>query len=164
MSIATHVITVEINNQQSGLVVDAERLKAAVRLVLEREQIQAAIVSLAVVDDATIHELNRHYLQHDYPTDVLSFLLEREEDDLEGEVIVSADTAIRAAAEIGWPADNELLLYVIHGTLHLVGFDDHTDHDCQAMRERETATLRQLEIVLPPTPLDTNSPPAESRP
>ena len=56
-------------------------------------------LSIAVVDDSTIHELNRQYLDHDYPTDVLSFVLEREAERLEGEIIVSLDTAARAAAD-----------------------------------------------------------------
>jgi probable rRNA maturation factor len=113
-----------------------------VRHVLEAEGWQDAEVSLAVVDDPTIHELNRRYLGHDYPTDVLSFLLS---DDgarrLEGEVVVSADTAARSAEQFGWTAGDELLLYVIHGTLHLAGYDDQSPDDLARMRDRERTHL-----------------------
>ena len=83
-----------------------------------------ARISVAVVDDATIAVLNRQFLRHEGPTDVLSFLLEQDEDGLEGEVVVSAETARRTAPRFGWSEGEELLLYVIHGTLHLAGYDD----------------------------------------
>ena len=108
-----------------------------------------AIVSIAVVDDPTIHELNRQYLQHDYPTDVLSFPLEQTDDRLEGEVVVSADTAAQQAEEVGWPAADELLLYVIHGTLHLVGHRDKEADDVVAMRRAERHYLKQAGITVP---------------
>jgi probable rRNA maturation factor len=130
--------------------IDAGRLREAVLRVLQGEGIQHATVSLAVVDDATMLPLNRRYLHHDYATDVLSFLLEREETALEGEVIISAETAIRQAPQFGWAADQELLLYAVHGTLHLVGYDDQADNQRPAMREREAAYLAQLGVRRPP--------------
>ena len=63
------------------------------RAILADAGISTGMVSVAVVDDPAIHRLNREFLQHDYPTDVLSFLLERDGEHLEGEVIVSSDTA-----------------------------------------------------------------------
>ena len=62
-----------------------------------------------------IHELNRRYLNHDWPTDVLSFTLDDDDDGLAGEIIVSADTATVAAERYGWKMADEILLYVIHG-------------------------------------------------
>ena len=56
---------------------------------------------------------------------------------LEGEVVVSTETAEAAAPNYEWTPNDELLLYVIHGILHLVGYDDHAPDDCSAMRERE---------------------------
>jgi probable rRNA maturation factor len=130
-------IQVEINNEQSTLAVDEPRFTRAVTAILAGEGIAAGTVSLAVVDDPTIHDLNRRFLAHDYPTDVLSFVLESEAGYLEGEVIVSADTAAASAARFGWHAADELLLYVIHGTLHLVGYDDLEPELLTKMRERE---------------------------
>ena len=96
------------------------------RAVLSAAGLKEAEVSLAIVDDRTIQQLNRQYLDHDEPTDVLSFLLEREVGRLEGEIVVSRDTAASSAPAYGWTPADELLLYVIHGALHLVGFDDTT--------------------------------------
>ena len=58
---------------------------------------------------------------HDYPTDVISFVLEREDEHLEGEIIVGVDTAMELAKDSQWNWEFEFLLYVIHGCLHLVG-------------------------------------------
>ena len=108
-----------------------------------------AAISIAVVDDPTIHELNHKYLDHDWPTDVLSFVLQEDERHLEGEIIISADTAEAAAAEFGWPAAAEQLLYVIHGTLHLVGYRDKTPSEIQAMRAAEAKYLRKFGLEPP---------------
>lgn len=134
-------IEVEIANEQVRLPVDEARMAAAARNVLSGEGISSGTISLAVVDDPRIHELNRSYLNHDCPTDVLSFVLEQTPDHLDGEVIVSADTALASAARFGWPAADELLLYVVHGCLHLAGHDDQTDAARAKMREREAHYL-----------------------
>ncbi|MEX2111701.1 MAG: rRNA maturation RNase YbeY [Pirellulales bacterium] len=146
------MLTIEISNRQSSVRCDARRMHQAAEAILRDAGVSDARLSLAVVDDPTIHQLNRRFLDHDFPTDVLSFLLEREGDRLEGEVIVSADTAARAAAEYAWPADDELLLYVIHGTLHLVGHDDASPDERAAMREQERRYLVQFGLEPPAEP------------
>lgn len=145
------MIRVEIANRQKSLPVDRARLRAAVKAVLRGEGFATASISLAVVDDPTIHQLNRQYLQHDYATDVLSFAFECSGDSVDGEVIVSADTAIRQAGQWGESPEAELLLYVVHGTLHLVGYDDHAESDRERMRERERHYLELL-AAAPPQP------------
>lgn len=152
------MIKVELSNRQSDLKVDSKRLFEATRAVLEAEGVSRADVSLAVVDDETIHDLNRRFLSHDYATDVLSFLFEQTGDYLEGEIVVSADTAIRSAADYDWPAMHELLLYIVHGTLHLVGYDDHTVEDRQEMRQLEGTHLNALGITVPPNHLKVEQP------
>jgi probable rRNA maturation factor len=76
-------------------------------------------------------------------------VLEERENHLEGEVIISADTAAVSAAEIGWPSRAELLLYAIHGTLHLVGYRDETIAESEAMRAAEAAFLRMFGFEQP---------------
>ena len=112
------LLDVDINVMHDSEV-DSERIVASVRNILSEHEIDKGAISIAIVGDDKIQELNKHYLQHDYETDVLSFVLD---DDpkaklLNGEIIVSADTAMRVSAEIGVKYSDELLLYVVHGCL-----------------------------------------------
>src|SRR6266851_1855538 len=88
-------------NEQSVHAVDAERLLSAARRILADSPFKSAAISVAVVDDPRIQALNRQFLEHDWPTDVLSFLLDSSDDHLDGEIILSADTAASAAEEHG---------------------------------------------------------------
>lgn len=135
---------IDIADEQTRLAVDEARLRRAVESILADSPYAEAEISLAVVDDATIHELNRRYLNHDYPTDVISFVLGADDGRLEGEVIVSADMAAATARRFAWDPADELLLYVIHGTLHLVGYDDLEPAARAVMRQRERHYLGQL--------------------
>ncbi|MFO0817508.1 MAG: rRNA maturation RNase YbeY [Pirellulales bacterium] len=145
----TNPLKVAINNAQTSLPVARKRVIEAVRAILKGEGVERGEVSIAIVDDPTIHRLNRQYLAHDYPTDVLSFVLDSSDEprSLEGEVIVSADTAIRSAESYGWQAEDELLLYVVHGTLHLAGYDDLEPDLQRQMRDRERHYLAQFGLT-----------------
>ncbi len=136
-------------NNEIGFEFPESKLTDVVREILLDHQVESGEVSLAVIDDSTMHELNRQHLDHDYPTDVLSFVLEQDGSYLEGEVIVSCDTATTIAPEYGWKATDELLLYFIHGCLHLVGYDDHSDVDRAAMRQQEAEYLKRANVALP---------------
>lgn len=129
--------------------VDEARLIAGVRAVLDSANVTSCEVSLTVVDIARMHELNRRHLDHDYPTDVLSFLLGFDGQRLDGEIIVSADYAADEAAHYGWPAADELLLYVVHGALHLVGYDDTTPDAAARMRQQERVILDTFGLTPP---------------
>jgi probable rRNA maturation factor len=140
-------VRVSVTNETDAQV-DERRLEAAVRAAFSDSPYDDASVSVAVVDDAAIHALNRQFLEHDYPTDVLSFPLEDDPPRLEGEIVVSVDTAERCAADAGWTRDEELLLYVVHGALHLAGFDDNAPANAMAMRRREAAVLARLGVQI----------------
>ncbi len=134
---------IEIADRQSHTL-DHQRIVAAISMILDDHHYQKAEVSVALVDDETIHHLNRQYLQHDYPTDVLSFLLESSDDFLEGEIIVSTDTAQGFACQLQITLEQELMLYIIHGALHLVGLDDTDPTSTAEMRTAEQKYLQKL--------------------
>ena len=136
---------IEIADQQSKPV-DGEPLISIVKTILTDHQIQRSEISIANVDDPTMRKLNKQYLEHDYETDVLSFVLQYDDQtgDLEGQLIVSTDTATTLAAEVGGTMQQELLLYVVHGTLHLVGYDDKAPDDAKEMRDAERRYLESV--------------------
>ena len=140
-------IVVDIVDLYEVTWVNKPLIEQAVRIVLSDARVAKATVSIAIVDDAHITRLNRQFLQHDDATDVLSFALNEPHAPLDGEVIVSAEMAQRMAGSYGWDVSAELLLYVIHGTLHLVGYDDASAADQAAMRRREAEVLGQLGIA-----------------
>ena len=151
-----------ISNEQSAVRVSEADLIRVATFTLQSEGVVEAEISIALVDDPAIHLVNRDYLQHDYPTDVISFLLDSGIADprsaptsgtsgrrgfgkwLHGDVILSGDTAVREAQEYGWEPHSEACLYLVHGLLHLCGYDDLTDEEQALMRSREREILREL--------------------
>lgn len=121
-------------------------IRAAVRAAANSQGYLSGQIGVLITDDPTIHTINRRHLDHDYPTDVISFAYHRSDDAVEGELVVSRCTARRWAARIGCDWHSELLLYVIHGTLHVCGLDDATAEQQQRMRTAERAVLTQLKI------------------
>src|SRR3954454_11989902 len=104
---------------------DFQRIKDAARTVLEGEGVRASKVTIAFVDNAHIHRLNKQFLNHDEPTDVLTFpYTESGAKMLEGEVVIGYDIAKEYAHDRGHEWYLELLLYVVHGCLHLCGYND----------------------------------------
>jgi probable rRNA maturation factor len=139
------MIRVAIASPQDTVAVDRARMRQAVQTVLEGEGITDAEISLAFVDNATIRQLNQRYLQHDEPTDVLSFpLSEANARRLAGELVLGAEVAQQQAALRGHDVQAELALYVIHGLLHLCGLDDATADGAAQMRRQERHYLHQL--------------------
>jgi len=191
---------IDISNGQSALAFDESRVRTAVLRALAIEQVESAVLSISIVDDAAIHVINRDHLQHDYPTDVISFQLdfisagnlqdedependnESDDDDwsededeadgdsvindsvdvadgelltegraagaaIEGEIIASAEMAVSMAADGKWSAEAELILYIVHGLLHICGYDDLTPEEKCIMRARERAILSELGLT-----------------
>jgi probable rRNA maturation factor len=138
------VLTLEFSNRQNVMTVDVAAWERLLRLLFRDEGVARGEVSVSVVHADEIQRLNRQYLAHDYPTDVLSFVLERRYDALCGEIVVSADMALARCGEFDLSAHDELTLYLIHGALHLVGYDDKDPDDCLRMREREQHYLQQV--------------------
>jgi probable rRNA maturation factor len=141
------MIKVKIANTQEKVTLDFARLRETATRVLDGERIAEAKVTLAFVDNPTIHRLNKQFLQHDEPTDVLSFPLSGAGARvLEGEVVIGVEVAESQALERGHDLHAETALYAIHGLLHLCGYDDDTPKNRKAMRERERHYLAVMQL------------------
>lgn len=153
--------------------VDLMALRRAVIQTLRIESVAEAVLSVSLVDNATIHEINLHHLQHDYPTDVISFQLDwthpnshtpgsgadgRSADaHIEGEIVVSIEYGRAEAQRLGWELQSELTLYLVHGMLHICGYDDLDPAEKRLMRAREVAVLSRLGLPRIPEHDDTES-------
>ena len=138
---------VAIHSNQEVVPIDRGRLREIVRGVLAGQNVADYEISLAFVDNPTIHTLNKRYLNHDEPTDVLSFpLSDPSAKKLAGELVIGVEVAKERAEELGHTVDAELALYVIHGLLHLCGYDDKSPKAEREMRERERHYLQQFSL------------------
>ncbi len=109
-----------------------------------------AELSILIVDDPQIAELNRQYLQREGPTNVIAFPMQEGEfpmlsPDLLGDVVVSVDTAEREASGAGMRLEDRFLELLIHGILHLLGYDHETDEaEAKVMEEKALALFRLI--------------------
>lgn len=133
-------------------------LRRAARKILSASGCPDAELSVVIVDDAEIRQLNHQYLQKDRPTNVISFPMQEGEGTgvqpkLLGDVVISADTAARDAQEAGVPFEHELYFLLLHGILHLLGYDHERGTEEEAWRmeekEREIFALIRQEFPAP---------------
>ena len=142
---------IEITDLQDHVPVDRKLLLQVIRRVIKVEGRAAKSLSIVLTDNRHIRDLNRQYLGRDGTTDVISFPLEDVEwpgsnssAGLNGEIIASAELARQQALAVNNDPQVELLLYVVHGLLHLMGYDDHKPEDAKRMHEREDALLEEF--------------------
>ncbi|ATY84441.1 rRNA maturation RNase YbeY [Kyrpidia spormannii] len=136
---------------------DVERLIAAVlEEAASREGVEAAEVSVVLVDDERIHELNRDYRGVDRPTDVLSFAMREGEGEpvqteegreLLGDIVISVETAERQANQYGHSLRRELAFLAVHGFLHLLGYDHQSPEQERVMFGKQEEVLSALGIM-----------------
>lgn len=146
-----------INNQQDQIPLqpqwEANLTEIADKCLALEEIDPSAEISLVFVDDQGIQELNRTYRGKDMPTDVLSFALletgegelpiidDDEEELLLGDIIISLETAWAQAQDYGHSIEREIAYLMVHGLLHLLGYDHMTDEEQMIMRRREEELL-----------------------
>ncbi|MGD2176069.1 MAG: rRNA maturation RNase YbeY [Candidatus Brocadiaceae bacterium] len=131
---------VEICSRQKAIDCEPAEIRRVVRTALRQEGRDAEL-SVALVGDELMTRLNRRFLGRDAVTDVLAFPYGSRDDCIEGEIIVNAELALRQSADRPHEAKDELMLYLVHGLLHLLGYDDHDPEQIRRMRDREQQVL-----------------------
>jgi len=148
-------IEIEILEAYQPLV-DVDLLQQAIGCVLAAERAQGD-VTVMITADETVADLNQQFLDKEGPTDVLSFPAMDEESDFVlppeeaetpylGDIIIALPFTQRQAQRLGRPLRHELALLVIHGTLHLLGYDHATPEEKAEMWDRQNAILHGLDI------------------
>lgn len=116
------------------------------RLVAESEIKRIGDISIIFCSDNYILDINQRYLQHDYFTDIITFDY-CEGDKLSGDLFISIDSVKENAMEYGSEFSDELNRVIVHGILHLIGYDDHTEEDIAMMRKKENNYLSLRELL-----------------
>jgi len=146
-------ITIAIETPCVALAAEADLRAVALHTLVAEGLVQPVALTVVLVDDATIHDLNRRFLAHDEPTDVITFALDAADDDAAfvlpaagsfrqlGEIYISCERAAAQSAEWGSDPRREVRFLVAHGVLHLLGWDDATAEARAAMLARQEAIL-----------------------
>ncbi|WP_273702522.1 rRNA maturation RNase YbeY [Tepidanaerobacter syntrophicus] len=148
-----------INNMQNKIEVSKELedlIAKVINAALLAENVSGDVeVSIVLVDDEYIQNLNKNYRSIDAPTDVLSFAMresvdesdisfECEEEELLGDVVISLERARSQAEEYGHSIEREIGFLVTHGILHLLGYDHETESERAVMRNKEEKILESI--------------------
>ena len=133
---------ITIENRQRTLPIRAKQLRTVAETILNALEYPASELAITIVGDRRIRILNRQYLGKDRPTNVISFALNEGEfsglnPDVLGDVVISAATAAREAAEAEIPYFERLSFLLLHGILHLVGYDHERSGPTEAARMEE---------------------------
>ncbi|MBE7443944.1 MAG: rRNA maturation RNase YbeY [Planctomycetia bacterium] len=142
----------DVINLQKRYPIDKNKIKKLVRNVLKVEKKDKdAELNIVFIDNKGIKEMNRNFLGHTYATDVLSFAYHEplRENAVTGEIIVSVEMAAQRAQKCGYSIEGETALYLVHGLLHLFGYDDKQKRDAKKMHQREGELLSGLGYCVP---------------
>jgi probable rRNA maturation factor len=138
---------ITIRNLQTKIPIHPTRIKKAVRHALQYLRISDAELSIVFVSPQRMKTLNAKHLKHRYVTDILTFdyrASKLKSQALQAEVIICPSVAASNAVVYGSTLQKEIDLYVVHGLLHLAGYDDHSAHDIKLIRNKENEILKNL--------------------
>ena len=140
---------VSVRNLQNKVTVNSKKVVKAVQKVLSSEGInKSGEITLSFVNDRKIKELNLKYLGKNNPTDVIAFDIAgpKARKKIFADIVISTDRAIFNAKIFKTSPLYELYLYVVHGVLHILGYDDKTKKDRLLMRKKEANLLKILNL------------------
>lgn len=144
-----------IENRQKKVDVNLQRVRQALNRILTILECKDKEISLVFVDDDNIREINKDYLGRNSPTNVISFSLSEGEfgginPHILGDIVISTETALRDALDGGITFEDELDFLIIHGLLHLLGYNhENTSHEeAEKMKKKEQELFFRLKGFL----------------
>ena len=135
------MISVDLHNK-SNIELDQESIRGLLELVLSDNKHQAAEINIIITDDDSLRLMKKEYFNQDVYTDIIAFNID--EDPFEGELYISHDRVSDNAKKFDQTFEGELKRILIHGTLHLCGFDDQTKEDKLIMTSMEEDYLKKF--------------------
>lgn len=135
---------INIINLNKKFKLPRSKILKLVKNLISEEKLTLSTLNIIFVDDATIREINKRFLNHDYPTDVISFDLSDDmEDEKISEIYIGLDRAFEQAKIYKVTFENEVARLVAHGILHLAGYDDSTKSEKLRMRRKESYYIKK---------------------
>jgi probable rRNA maturation factor len=133
------VTDISIKNFQTKVSIRIPRIKHVARRTLQHVHLSEAELSIVFVTPQRIKSLNTQYLKHAYATDILTFnySISGQRKRLLAEIVIAPSVAAANAKTFATGVQQEIELYVIHGILHLAGYDDHSPRQIARMRKKE---------------------------
>ena len=135
------MISVDLHNK-SNIDLDQESIRGLLELVLSDNKHQVAEINIIITDDDSLRLMKKEYFNQDVYTDIIAFNID--EDPFEGELYISHDRVSDNAKKFNQTFEGELKRILIHGTLHLCGFDDQTKEDKLKMTSMEENYLKKF--------------------
>ncbi len=120
---------------------DTQKIREWVKSVIIKEKAKPGAIQFIIINDEEMLELNNTYLKHDTLTDIITFNYNTELGGISGDIYISHDRVLENAEQYNVSEFNELLRVMVHGVLHLIGYDDHDDSSMRRMRDRENYYL-----------------------
>ncbi len=114
--------------------------------VIREEGFKPVELMYIFMDDEMLLEMNKKHLSHDFYTDIITFDLSDKEDEIAGEMYISTDRVNENAQKFGESYVREMHRVLVHGLLHLCGYDDRNEEDRQKMREKEDYYLQKIDL------------------
>ena len=134
-----------IRDLQKKIPIDRRKIKQIILKIISAEKLaRSGEVNISFITDFRIKKLNSRFHGRNSPTDVLAFDLSRNQKELIADIYISADTAVKNSKTFKTNPVSELYLYVIHGMLHIAGYDDHKPKDIKLMRSKEQEYLKKV--------------------
>jgi len=130
---------ITIKNLQNKIVIHPQKIKNLIHKILKGENVtESGWINICFVNNSLIKKFNAKFLKTNGTTDVLAFNLGGGKKIILADIMISTDTAIKQASVFKTTPDYELLLYLAHGILHILGYDDHTENQIKLMRKKES--------------------------
>ncbi|NMB83060.1 MAG: rRNA maturation RNase YbeY [Ignavibacteria bacterium] len=129
---------------EKGIKINKKSVHDVVSRIIKSLDLEIFSLDINFVTEETITEINKRYLNHNYATDIISFNYSFESNNLDGEILICNAVALSNAARFNTTYEQELRRLIIHGILHLIGYDDSTDAQRKLMRAKENKILLKL--------------------
>lgn len=128
-------------SNEKGIKVDKKIVGGLVKMISDELRLSVSSLEFNFISSKTMIELNKKYFRHNYGTDIITFDYSDEKNNLDGEIFISLEDALENSKMYHVSANNELLRLIIHGILHLIGYDDTT------VKKRKEMKLVEDELV-----------------